>query len=181
MALAVDSHPQKKAIVEALLARVPLRQIAATLDPPLHFASLQRYKLAVVRPAVKNAHALARVVGQAKSMTEEQISDLANAASGQAIQAQHVADPYLDRIAKHQQTVDDSLTDARAEKDGRTVAALIGADLKGMELDARLTGRLDSGNSSTTNIYMLTAPAIVFGSPSAPEPGPPVIDVTPEK
>lgn len=179
MAHAVESHPQKKHIIDCLLAGMPLRKLAATLDPPIYFTSLQRYKLGIVRPAVRNAHVLAKVLGNGKSLSDDEIAGVALETATKAVQAQHVADPYLARTAKHRETIDQAL--AVEGVDGRTVAALIGTDLKGMELDARLTGRLDSGNSGTTNIYMLTAPAIVFGTPSAPEPVGPVVDVTPEK
>lgn len=179
MALSVDAHPQKKHIIQALSNGIPLRKIAATLDPPLHFASLQRYKLAHIRPALRNAHAMAKILGQDMSLSDDDLARLTATATSQAIQAQQVVDPYLSRIAKHQKTLDDSITDARADGDGRTVAALISTDLRSLELDAKLTGRLDASAGNHTTVYVLTPQCTVsFGQPA--EQLGPVVDVKAE-
>ncbi len=147
MALAVENHPDKDRIINALLSGMSLRKLAATLDPPIHFTSLQRYKLQKVRPVTRNAHAIAKILGKSKAMTAEQLADVTRELATEAILAAPVADPYLARTAQHRQTIDEALIDAKADKDGKTIAVLIGTDLKGLELDARLTGRLESRQS----------------------------------
>ena len=165
MAHAVESHPQRKYIIEALTNGVPLRKLAATLDPPIYFTSLQRYKLAMVKPALRNAHALAQVLAKSKTISDEDLQQITATTAAQAIQAQPVIQPYLARIAKHQETIDSAIVNAQADQDGRTAAALIATDLKGMELHARLNHCLDApaGPAIAIQIVVPTAAQVRTG------------------
>jgi len=52
---AVDSHPQRREIIKALLAGDPPSRIAKRLDPPLTRWSISRYNVLFVRPALLRA------------------------------------------------------------------------------------------------------------------------------
>lgn len=90
------------------------------------------------------AKVLGKDVDHTGSVDQDAAIDQAMAVAQEALRAAPIIDPYLARTAQHRQTIDRSLADAVADKDGKTVAALIGVDLKGLELDARLTNRLDN-------------------------------------
>lgn len=175
MAHAVERHPQKDYIVNSLLAGVPIRKIAATIQPTIHYTTINQYRMTVIRPAIKNATILARVSGIDKTMPSEQLAGVVLQETTKSLQAAPIVDPYLARIAQHAATIDRNLVNAEADGDGRTVAALVGVDLKGLELDARLTGRLDTVGATTTTIYVMTPQAAVTIGGSGP-----VVDVTPE-
>ena len=52
-------------------------------------------------------------------------------------------------------TIDDAINGAMAEGDARSVAALVGTDLKGLELQGRLTGALSEGQTTITAIQIV--------------------------
>ena len=177
----VERHPQYSRIIQAMAERVPDSQIAKAqwLKPPIDRTTLWRFRKTKLEAKLQQAAlgpATVAATLQAKGLlaNTDQVNEAVNAVVAATV-ARLGADPYLARIARHQQTIDDSLQDARADKDGRTVAALIGTDLKGLELDARLTGRLETV-ATTTNIYVVQN---AIALPPAPER--PVIDVKAEE
>jgi hypothetical protein len=179
MASAIDKHPQKQRIIDGLLAGESLRKIAASVTPSVSHVVIQRYRKSVVAPALNNASVLTRVLHQ------NGLLDPVEGEAPEAVQAKQLtslaltSDPILARIAKHQATLDDSIIDARADKDARGVASLVGTDLKGLELHCRLTGRLDASTGPTVAIQ------IVCPAGSEPrissEDGGVVLDITPQK
>lgn len=52
---AVDSHPQKKKIIEGILAGRPVRDIARSVVPQIAFCAVQRYKANVIKPTLARA------------------------------------------------------------------------------------------------------------------------------
>lgn len=144
MALTVETHPQRTHIINSLLGGVSTRKIAATLNPPLHYTSLNRYKKQIVRPALSRAAATAKVLGESISMEPSKILDVAVETAAVALRDAPVTDIYTSRVRKHQATLDKAIENAMEEKDGRSVAALVATDYKGVELDARLNHALDA-------------------------------------
>jgi len=49
-----------------------------------------------------------------------------------------LATPLIERIEKHHATLDASIADATGNRDHKATAGLIGADLKGIEIQAKL-------------------------------------------
>lgn len=188
---AVESHPQKKHIIDSLLAGVPLRKVAATLDPPVHFASLQRYKLQHIRPAVANAQSIAKVLGKDKSITDD---DLATVTAELATKAIH-ASPFRERLENLWQRTDKSI--ARAENAVRTVtdretgellaagpdvaaiAPLLNQAHKNLEMLGQATGELANASTGSTTIIVVTHGGHASARPARPEPE--VIDVVAER
>lgn len=180
----VESHPQKQEIIDALLSGSTLRAIAVTLDPPVSVMALCRYRKSIVRPALRRAAAVAKVQklsdANGKTMERHGITAVSDDVAPALVQEASLAlkhaemtDPYLARIAKHQATIDAAIAEA---DDGKTIAALVGVDYKGIELDARLTGRLDHDkpNQSISLAVMVNIPRAI---PDAPKPIP-AIDVS---
>lgn len=140
--------------MEALACNRPYREIALWADPPVTTMALSRYKRsATAHISAVIAKANAAITNNDGHLTPSVMSAVTQAALLTA------SDPLLARISKHQATADAEI--ASASGDGRTVAALIGADLRGIELTARLTGRLDSGAAAVTVNLVCPAPAPV--------------------
>jgi hypothetical protein len=174
MVSSIDKHPQRATIIEGLLAGKSLRAIGNSVNPPVHHVVLHKYKRKHIQPTMDGAAVLSTALkaladsGEGNGVTIDAVT---------ATRAALLADPYLARTAQHRATIDRSLTQAEADGDGRTVAALIGTDLKGLELDARLSGRLDSAQAANQTIYIVTPAVSIQAVPQGPEPM--VIDVTP--
>lgn len=184
MAHVVENHPQRKYIIDALLCGRPLRQIAGTLQPSVSIMALQRYKAKIVKPALSNAVIVAKVSGklppngktiESPDLTEDEGAVVLRTATN-VLRNAPITDPYLARIQEHQRTIDAAIGFACDNEDPRSVAALVATDLKGIELDARLTGRLDHDkpNQSISLAVMVNIPRAI---PDAPKPIP-AIDVS---
>jgi hypothetical protein len=59
---AIESHPQKQRIVDAILAGDSIDTIAAWCDPPLHRTTIARYKRDRVAPALRKQGESAKVL-----------------------------------------------------------------------------------------------------------------------
>jgi hypothetical protein len=180
MALAVETHPQRQDILNWLDAGEDAAAIARKLRPKLHSTTIWRYQRKERSRALDAAKIPSSVVSalEQRGLLKDgaEVSQIAQVIAN-AAETQLAADPYLARIAEHRKTIDASLKDASTAKDGRTVAALVGVDLKGLELDARLTNRLDSAAAGNQTIVIVTPAVSIQAQPSGPEPM--VIDVTP--
>lgn len=51
----VENHPEKKKIIEMILAGKPVREIGRSVSPPIEFNAIQRYKSNVLKPVLANA------------------------------------------------------------------------------------------------------------------------------
>ena len=141
----VDSHPQRKQIVQMILGGVPVRKIAASVSPPIGFNAIQKYKTRVVRPAaIKDS--------------------IATQAITKGIQAIAAVEPYVARMMKHADTADKLIEMAVEAKDVRGGAAIISADVKAQELAMRATGLLDAPGAHQTSITIV-CPAGGSGAP----------------
>jgi len=121
----IEKHPQKSEIIKMLLGGMSSRKIAASVSPPLDFHVVQRFNRSVVRPAASK-------VAIAQSVASKAVQGIADVS------------PHLARIAQRQADIDETIGAAKTDGDGRTVAALVTADLKGIELAMRATGLLDT-------------------------------------
>lgn len=145
----------RAAIIEGLLAGKSLRAVGNSVTPPVHHVVLHKYRQKHIQPTLDGANSLSNAL---KALAENSGGNSVAIDPITATRAALLADPLRARIAQHQAVVDRSLVKAESDGDGRTVAALIGTDLKGLELDARLSGRLDS--AQTTTVHYVMAPTI---------------------
>lgn len=162
----VESHIQRQRIIEAIASNRPLTEIAAWTDPPLSRAILNRFKSRAIAIHDENFRAAKRAIA---TQCSDQPSN-----SNQAIQKMALAlaiDPFTQRCVQHQETIDAALVKAKAGEGRDTIATLIGVDLRGLELYAKLAGRLDAGTHIQVSV-------VVPGTASTPaEPEGMVIDI----
>lgn len=147
-----------------------LKDIAAWCNPPLSTSAICRFKmksLSFTRDAL--ASASSTISNNGATQENGVIQAAARTAMALAI------DPFVQRCLQHQQTIDDALTETKAGKGKDTVAGLVGADLRGLELYAKFTGRLDSGTHIQVSV-------VVGGAGStAAEPDGLTIDIKPDR
>jgi len=166
---AVDNLPeaQRKHVIDQLLAGVPLRKVAAPLN--ISHVSLGAYRRKVLLPTIKAAGKFNAIQEMAQTPTEqaEVVTSLTRAVIS--------AGPILSRIAEHRKVVDSKISKATPAG----AASLMNADLKGLELEARLTGLLDNsaGGSSLT---VVCGDVYVQQADTGEDQGE-VIDITPTK
>lgn len=179
MAHVVDTHPQKAHIIQELLKGTNLRKLATTLVPPVAFQSLSNYRIRYLRPLIMSPRALPRILGKdvpqslLSSITPQMIETLERDKATTPL-----VERYMARIEKHQQTTDKHVLKA---KDGKTVASLITADLKGIELHARVAGVLDTRPVDNRQInFTLALPRCDSQVEETTDRDIPSIDVTPE-
>ncbi len=188
MAHSVESHPQKQEIIDSLLSGKTLKQIAVTLSPPLSVMALCRYRKAIIRPTLQKAVAVTtinrRLVANTKTMQAHGLADIPDELATSAVRETSellrnapLVEPYLSRIRKHQETIDEAVDFACQNEDPRTVAALLATDYKGMEFHARLCGvSLDGAQAPAgANInlaVMVSVPRATVDDPA------PSVDVT---
>ncbi len=143
----ISSHPQSQKIIEAIVSRQPYRDIEKWTNPPVTRGSLSRFARdiqAKTRDAIGTANtALAQYDAQLPDSVTNSVTHAALVAA---------SDPFYARIQKHQVTLDREI--GTSTGDARGIAALISTDLKGLELHARLAGRLDAP-APTTNILIV--------------------------
>lgn len=163
MASSIAEHPQRKKIIDAILSRQAYRDIEKWADPPVTRGSLSRFAVTLRHKTRDKVSAISEVIAQNANNDKELSPAVTRAVTEAAMLA--VLDPIRERIAQHQRTIDRSLSTAEINEDGRTVASLISTDLKGLELDARLSGRLDNQQSGIVNNYYMLASNIQFDTP----------------
>lgn len=178
MALAVDNHPQRQQIIDRLLAGEGCRKIATSVIPPLSHTAVYNYRNCKLSPALNGAVGLAKSLQSLQhGMTpsaESQQREVMQVASQVASLAM-AADPLLSRIGRRQEQIDNAIAQA---SDGKEVAALVNADYRGIELHAKLTGRLESAQNVTNIMVVCSAGQ---APPAEPEYEGETIDLRPVK
>lgn len=149
MACVIDKLPQadRKKVIDALIAGQSLRKVAKLAG--VSHTVVDDYKRKVFTPTLMAAQKLNAVKALAQTPQEQVV------ATTSLTRAALHSDPLLSRIAEHQQTIDAAIGFACNNEDPKSVAALVSTDLKGLELHARLTGRLDSTPQNQVNIQIV--------------------------
>jgi hypothetical protein len=60
----VDQHPEKQKIIDGILSGQSVRAIARSVNPPIEFNAIQRYKTRIVRPILARAEENERLMGE---------------------------------------------------------------------------------------------------------------------
>lgn len=167
MAVAIDRHPQREQIIRDILANKPYRDISATLQPPIHYTTLQRYARSVIRPTMEGAQVLAKSLqALAKNGMETPVA----LDPQHATQVALAADPFIARVEQLRAERAEVKQQARSGGDLRTFAALDRNDLTELELHARLANRLDSAPAGTSSTFVLIPIAIPTPMQALPMP-----------
>jgi hypothetical protein len=170
MALAVDTHPQREKIIDALMRGIGCKTIAKTVKPKISPVSIWRYQRDKLKPA------LARATEAGKSLVTADIPDVngLTAQEAEIVKRETVAaldaDPFIARVQKHEAVLDAAITRTGLGEgeafDPRALASLIGADVKRTELWARLAGRLDAPQSQSHSIVVVMPQSAIPPGPS---------------
>jgi hypothetical protein len=175
MALAVEQHPQFQQILDWIAAGKDCESIAGKLQPPLHSTTIWRYKRNKLQAAMQGPASVISDLA-AKGLLRQDIQPAqALQAAVSAGAAALAADPLISRIQQHRAIVDAKISEAGAQG----AASLISADLKGLELEARLTGRLDS-TAGAQSLTVVCGDIHVHQADAPREPGV-TIDLTAQK
>jgi hypothetical protein len=138
----VERHPMFSQILEALVRGDSAYEIHKWARPKIAESTLTRYRNTKLAPAVQAQAAAPMAMAQALQARgllpdNEEVAEVVAATS--AVLAG--ADPLLQRIEKHQDIMDQALKDPEVKLGAKM--DVIRTDLKGIELFAKLTGRLD--------------------------------------
>lgn len=165
MASTIEDHPQRKAIVDALLAGESIRRIASRISPPVSPAAVQRYRASIVAPAIRKVQAKLLEVNATQQVNGKPVTApvlqnrLESNAQGHEARIEAarsaVADPLLERLRIKNQRRERWFGFAEEKQDARGLAALDTCETRDLELEARLTGRLDTAPVNVTNNFMI--------------------------
>lgn len=140
----LDKAPEivRKNAVDMLLNDKSTRDVSkylASQGLAISHTAVAHYKKIVLRPALEAGNKL------------QQIEQLTASQDGPPVSAIELtkkillADPLLDRVKNKYKVNDEATSKALQVADLKAVAALQSADTRTMDLEARLTGRLNSG------------------------------------
>lgn len=162
----LESHPQRHRIIEAIAANRPLTEVSAWTDPPVSRAALNRFKSRAI------AEHNERIIAAKKAIANSD-NELGRAEHG-AVQRAALAvavDPFLQSVMRQTERrgrwmrdiEEQGEVDPERGPDYKTLAVLDRNDQSGLELHAKLAGRLDAGANQVTV-------QVVFGAqgPAAP-------------
>ena len=161
---AVESHPMRQKIIDAILAGQTLKQITAWTVPSVSTASICRFK--------RNALAkTGRVVNQAVADLIQSDANLPHYPDSRVSQSVTqvalavASDPFLCAITKSatrrerwMKDIEDAGDYGVDGPDYKALATLDRNDLTGLELHARLAGRLDNAKAEITINALLNVP-----------------------
>jgi len=184
---AVDRHPQRREIIEAIVGGKSLRTLAAKIAPPLHYATLARYRVRILGTATAslrgtNANSralkdLAAVSGVGKHQ-EQRLDGIKNQVRLELDEAVLTQAKRFEKWlsdAESSQSVDDDTGEVRHNMDHAALARHARNALSAIELRAKLNGVLqDAAGSTQVNVN-----AVVVMPSHAPESRDdgPVIDI----
>jgi hypothetical protein len=179
-AFIVDQHPEKQKIIDGILSGRSVRDIARSVNPPIEFNAIQRYKARIVRPILGRAEETERLLGELKatppSTLPPQPSPVALQKAATAIQDAPRLSVFRDRLEKLWQRTDRTLDKAESAvrvgkdeagnpvfgaQDLTPIGPLLAQAHKNVELLARATGELElvGGPSLSIQIICPSAPA----------------------
>lgn len=155
--LAVESHPQRAAITELLLGGASTRMVANSAKPHLTQSAVQRFKERFIDPALDKARK-ARYANLSSTITPERATEALQRAEerplARSLVESAVSDPLISRVSATYERLDRVLDTAESNGERPLVAGLVGANLRAIELHAKLTGRLSEDRAPAAVIQI---------------------------
>jgi len=176
MASLVEDHPQRKQIEADILAGLSLRAIGSRVSPPVSAPTLQRYVAKFLRPALdKQRSNLIKHVTE--TVTQKTGIDDVEAVRNETAR-ELAARPFLSRIERKFERYERWMEGAEKKEDWKALASLDTAETRSIELQARLSGALDSAPSTAVQVNI----ALCLPDPERPASNAAgqVVDVEPE-
>lgn len=141
---------------------LPVRKIAESVSPAIHFTQIQRYKQQQMRPAPATK--------PANPITVNAIQRSATTATPETISPSPARSPLRDRVEKVYQRIERALDTSEAATDAATdaaeavnslkaIAPLFKAATAHLRLEGELTGELTAAPSTVVNISIVTQAA----------------------
>ena len=143
----VEQHPQFDEILKAMMGGQKDTEIRKWMWPKLDVMALSRFR----RFRMQKVIAGMSTVPSAMAMALQKkglLPDTEEVAQIVAATAAVMADPLVDRIKKHQELIDEQLQKPKLTAGGASM--LINTDLRGIELYAKLTNRLQAPSSGVS-------------------------------
>jgi hypothetical protein len=169
MASAIETHPQRQKIIDAIISGQGCDTIARNAKPRLNKVTVWRYAKNVVKPALEKAAAGAKVLAAADLQLPPPNGITENQGAIDATRAVIAADPILSRMEQRRLDRERLLKTAEDSADLRGWAAIDRNDISATELEARLTGRLDS-QPTGGQVAVVVLPVAGLPGPAAPVP-----------
>ena len=148
----------REKVLDAMLAKQTLQQIAAWCKPEVSEATLSRWRMKIFHRKLATQSAVIDAIANKDQNKKQAVSTAVQRAVTIA-----TLDPFTARLHQHQATIDKSLN---TTEDPLAVAALISTDIRGLELNARLCGRLENAGSQT--IINIVTPQAQPAEPAQP-------------
>lgn len=167
MASAVESHPKRKEIIDALLSGESARSVVKRLGLSLSHHCLSRYMKENVAPALRRNTIASKVIRQSGLANERGELDENSRQVMDATKAALAANPIIARVEKKYSRYDRWFAGAEEQGDFRALASIDGAESKALELHARLSGLLDGPQSQSHSIVLIMPQSAL---PQAPAP-----------
>jgi hypothetical protein len=155
---AIESHPQRQSILEALAAGQSPQKISKWCNPPLSHVAIWRYRRNHGLPAMQRAETIVKALQKQGLLKDGE--EIGNRAEAIKTVTEQVAldDPILSRIQKSYDRMDGAFATITETKAYDQLAALENAESRKIELHARVTGRLNDNAGTTNNVQILVLP-----------------------
>ncbi len=155
----VDSHPEKRKIIEGILAGRSVREISVSVVPHLAHCAVQRYKAKVINPLVARAAENDRILNADLSTKRQPVALVSDTEVNQAIQSTAHDAPVLSlfrsRVEKLHGVLDRSLGKAEQRNALELIAPLANAQSKNLEMLGRATGELEQQGGTSVSIQVV--------------------------
>jgi hypothetical protein len=157
--LGVLNHPQRDRILDMIVkGTVSDSEIARSVKPPLHRATIMRWRHSVAQQAVAPVQAMTKAL-QDQGLLPKEGSDIKirNAETGVA-KLLASASPLIARLDNRRAIFDAAIPQALESKDFRGLSSLLNTECKSIETIARISGVIDSPGAHAGNTIVFILP-----------------------
>jgi len=158
---AVDRHPQRQKIIDALLSGESPKSIVRWITPSIHFTNIFRYKRLVVLPALKRATQTAKILDQ-QDLNLAPVSPQIQENNAVVATSQALAEePLLRRLSAKFARMDGAIKETLEAKDFDVYARLEAVEARTLELLGKATmhpgfvASAPAANAGATNVVII--------------------------
>lgn len=175
----IEDHPQLTEINNAILNRQSIDQITKWVSPPVSRATIQRYRARVLAPAIKqHAQTVSRHI---VSAVKDAVPGIADEAIRHEIDRRTIAAPFIARVEQKFKRYEKWMDGAEQKEDYRALSALDTAETRAIQLQAQLSGALQSDASMVNQQIAIAIQLPALEPDHSSTAGEAVIDIQPTK
>ncbi len=149
---AVEAHPKRKQIIEALLSGASSRAVSRDIAPDISHQSINLYRRKVLKPAIRTA---------AKLVSTNNSADSPARTTAELVETSRqvcAAAPFVERLRADESRLERALDGSERERDWKGLAAVARVKQGGIRLEAELSGVLAAQQAGpVTNIMIVNA------------------------